>query len=202
MAHPRHKDVRRRYRGRCGYCDVAEAETGGELTVDHYQPTSAGGDDSEDNLVYCCFRCNSYKGDFVPTPEDMHHGFRILHPLLDDLTLHLRENPHIGALEPLTETGRFHIDLLYLNRPQLIELRLPRKLHGLLTESYTVLRDENEHLRFQIVLLEHYLKELERREKKNARRNEPNRLSVRPAVPCCYRSWQGSRLSSRPRVLP
>jgi HNH endonuclease len=55
MAHPRHEEVRGRYHNRCGYCSVSETETGGELTIDHFQPVSAGGNDSDDNLVYCCF---------------------------------------------------------------------------------------------------------------------------------------------------
>jgi hypothetical protein len=59
MAHPRHQVVRERYRRCCGYCQVSEIETGGELTIDHFQPVTAGGDDSDDNLVYACFRDNT-----------------------------------------------------------------------------------------------------------------------------------------------
>lgn len=64
MPHPRHQEVRQRYQRCCGYCGVTETEGGGELTVDHFRPVSAGGDDREENLVYACFRCNLYKGDF------------------------------------------------------------------------------------------------------------------------------------------
>ena len=42
MAHPRHEEVRRRYGLRCGYCGVSEAETGGELTVDHFSTRVRG----------------------------------------------------------------------------------------------------------------------------------------------------------------
>jgi hypothetical protein len=59
MAHPRHEEVRERYGRCCGYCGVSETETGGELTIDHFRPVSASGDDSADNLVYACFRCNA-----------------------------------------------------------------------------------------------------------------------------------------------
>jgi hypothetical protein len=31
---------------------VSETDAGGELTVDHYDPVSAGGDDSPENLIY------------------------------------------------------------------------------------------------------------------------------------------------------
>ncbi len=162
MAHPRHEEVRRRYQHRCGYCGVSETETGGELTVDHYHPTSLGGDDGDDNLVYCCFRCNTYKGDFWPSSEDLRRGLRLLHPLRDSATQHLRENERTVRLEPLTNTGRFHLELLCLNRPQLVEHRLTKRLLALLPEALGLLREENDELRLRVVLLETYLGELRR----------------------------------------
>ena len=66
MAHPKHEAVRRCFRGCCGYCGVSETDAGGALTVDHFLPTSAKGDDGDDNLIYACFRCNSYEGELVP----------------------------------------------------------------------------------------------------------------------------------------
>src|SRR3954454_3312690 len=100
MAHPRHQEVRERYGRCCGYCGVSETETCGELTVDHFQPVSAGGDDSDDNLVCVCFAANTYKGVFRPSPAAVKLGRRLLHPLLDPVSLHLRENEQTGRLEP------------------------------------------------------------------------------------------------------
>jgi xanthine dehydrogenase iron-sulfur cluster and FAD-binding subunit A len=162
MAHPKHSAVRERYAARCGYCTVSEGESGGDLTVDHFQPVSAGGDDAGDNLVYCCFRCNGYKADFYPDATDRRKGFRILHPLREDIAAHLNEIRTTGRIEALSETGRFHVDLLHLNRPQLVELRLSRRLHALLAESCQLLRDENEHLKNQITMLEQCVRELRR----------------------------------------
>jgi HNH endonuclease len=122
VAHPKHEQVRRRYNYRCGYCGVSEADTGGELTVDHYVPVSAGRDDSDDNLVYACFRCNMHKGDFLPDNTDLAAGHRLLHPLLEDLTVHFEED-RFGQLIPLTITGHFHIEVLNLNRLPLIRHR-------------------------------------------------------------------------------
>lgn len=160
MAHPKHREVRQRYQQCCGYCGVSETDAGGELTVDHYRPVTAGGEDGEDNLVYACFRCNTYKGDFFPSPEDVRHGRRILHPLLDPLALHLLEQRHTGLLEPLTDSGRFHLALLRLNRPQLVAYRLQRRLIQLLSETQQLLKEENEGLRRRITLLENYLQQL------------------------------------------
>jgi hypothetical protein len=162
VAHPRHESVRLRYGLRCGYCGVAEVDAGGELTVDHYHPSAAGGDDSDENLVYACSRCNLYKGDFWPTAEDLALGRRVLHPLRDDPAGHIRPKAQTGELEPLTETGRFHILLLHLNRPALVAYRLRRRLAGLLAAKQRFLEAENEHLRRLLAAQARYLAELER----------------------------------------
>jgi HNH endonuclease len=162
MAHPKHSAVRERYNAKCGYCSVTERESGGDLTVDHFQPVSAGGADTDENLVYCCFRCNGYKADFYPDAEDRRKGFRVLYPLHDEIATHLNEIPTAGRIEAFSETGRFHIDLLNLNRPQLVELRLSRRLHELLAESCKLLREENEQLKNQIAMLEQCVRELRR----------------------------------------
>jgi hypothetical protein len=156
MAHPRHEEVRQRYHGRCGYCGVSEADTGGELTVDHFQPVTADGDDSDNNLVYSCFRCNTYKGDFFPSAEDNQAGRRLLHPLLDPISLHLRENEETSEIEALPSNGQFHVLLLRLNRPQLVEHRRRRRIAQFLVERCQLLQDENKTLRQRLALLEGY----------------------------------------------
>ena len=50
------RGVLRRDMNRCGYCGVHAT------TIDHIQPKSRGGDDSWDNLVACCQKCNNIKG--------------------------------------------------------------------------------------------------------------------------------------------
>jgi hypothetical protein len=91
--------------------------------VDHYVPVSAGGDDSDDNLVYCCVRCNLYKADFTPAARQTAAGLRVLHPLRDRVQDHFKLDEAAGLLVPITETGRFHIALLHLNRPALVAHR-------------------------------------------------------------------------------
>ena len=114
--------LRARYQYRCGYCGVAETDVGAELTVDHFQPRSQNGSDDVDNLVYCCNACNQFKGDYwQPTSVE-----RILHPLRDLLAEHITELKN-GRLQALTETGKFHLDHLHLNRPALIANRRRRR---------------------------------------------------------------------------
>ena len=64
------KQVRQRANFACEFCGITETDAGGELTIDHYQPTAKGGDDGPENLLYCCARCNQYKLDYWPTYPD------------------------------------------------------------------------------------------------------------------------------------
>jgi hypothetical protein len=162
MAHPEHQSVRERYGYRCGYCGVSEIDTGGELTVDHYHPVSAGGDDSDENLVYGCIRCNLYKSDFVPSEAQKAAGKRVLHPLLDNVALHYRENISTGELEPLTETGKFHIELLNLNRVQLIAHRKEKWIRSFAESILQFAQAEATVDRTEIEALQRYVAYLER----------------------------------------
>jgi hypothetical protein len=121
-------------------------ETGGELTVDHFRPISAGRDDSDDNLVYACHRCNEYKGYIVPSSADTEGEVRLLHPLLDDLTSHFYEDEN-GLLVALSAAGLFHITVLHLNRPQLVENRLEKRGRELEREYTRLLEGVVEQLR-------------------------------------------------------
>ncbi len=163
MAPPRLLTVRERYAFCCGYCGVCEAEVGGELTVDHFCPVSAGGDDSDENLVYACVRCNQYKGALLPEATDVAYARRLLHPLRDDLAAHIREAERTGRLEGLTATGRFHIIVLRLNRPALIIHRQRRYLAALLEARLAQALAENKALRERIAQRELYITYLEER---------------------------------------
>lgn len=63
------RGVLRRDRDRCGYCG------GHATTIDHVLPRSRGGDDSWENLVAACLRCNNKKGD--RTPREMGWSLRL-----------------------------------------------------------------------------------------------------------------------------
>ena len=65
------KNILRRDRYRCVYCGRGDLL----LTVDHIVPKARGGDDSWENLVCACTKCNNRKGD--RTPEEA--NLNILH---------------------------------------------------------------------------------------------------------------------------
>ncbi len=160
MAHPKLETIRQRYHYRCGYCGVSETDSGGELTVDHFVPLSAGGENNDENLVYSCIRCNQYKAAYFPDPDAQAIGNYLLHPLRDDLTAHIQANPLTGSMQALTQTGTFHIALLQLNRPALIAHRrrenyqiLARMVQETLQRQLNDLWEYTDSLEKQIALL-------------------------------------------------
>ena len=117
------EQVRQRANFACEFCGVSETDAGGQLTIDHFQPKSKGGDDSLDNLVYCCARCNQYKLDYWPEdPDDL----PLWNPRHEPATEHFLELDD-GTLLPLTETGGFTIRRLRLNRAPLVAYRLRKR---------------------------------------------------------------------------
>ena len=164
MAHPKLDSVRRRYNFCCGYCEVSEISVGGELTIDHFHPVSAGGDDSDDNLVYACMRCNLYKGALLPEATDVGQTLRLLHPLRDNRSEHIQENEQTGVLEGITATGAFHIQELRLNRPALVANRLRRNLLALLQARFDQANAENAMLHDRIARRDRYIALLEARD--------------------------------------
>ena len=169
MAHPRHEFVRERYGRRCGYCGVSEVDCGGPLTVDHHLPVATAGNDSEDNLVYACFRCNSYKGDYWQPAEET---LRVLHPSRDDTTLHYHYQEATGRLEPLTETGGFHITLLRLNRPELVAHRLRQRIVVATAEQLRLLTERVEQLERALAVAHAYIAMMEKATRKETTSEE------------------------------
>jgi len=163
MQEHKFEELRKQYDFSCGYCGVTEMDTGGLLTVDHFKPRSLGGDDSENNLVYACIKCNQYKWRYWPSAEQSSRQYRILHPLLDDVGEHLIQNRQTGILESLSETGRFHIALLRLNRPQLIKHRLNRMILYISAQQQQVVEQQIVELKKTIETQEGYIATLEAR---------------------------------------
>lgn len=115
--------VRTRAQFACEYCGVRETDSGDLLTIDHFQPVRKGGDDSLGNLVYCCMRCNQYKGDYWPGSPS---APMLWNPRQESAVAHFVELDD-GTLEALTPTGAFAISLLHINRPALVAYRQRRR---------------------------------------------------------------------------
>ncbi len=61
------KNILRRDGHKCMYCGA----TSTSLTVDHIMPKSRGGEDSWENLISACLRCNNRKGSLTPDEAEM-----------------------------------------------------------------------------------------------------------------------------------
>lgn len=79
-----------------------------------------------------------------------------MHPLQDDVTCHFVINTDTGMLDGITETGRFHLALLHLNRPQLVNYRLSQ----LIEARHEMLEDENRELRTILAAQQKYIDRL------------------------------------------
>ena len=64
------KNILLRDHSTCQYCGTQYPPS--ELTLDHVQPRSRGGESAWDNLVACCKRCNHRKGNRTPEESGMH----------------------------------------------------------------------------------------------------------------------------------
>lgn len=115
--------VRQQAQYACEYCGVTETDTGGALTIDHFQPRTHGGAHTLENLLYCCQRCNQYKASYWPgQPQELH----LWHPRRETMVQHLLLLAD-GTLYPITAVGAFTLQRLRLNRPPLVAHRRRRQ---------------------------------------------------------------------------
>lgn len=119
--------MRRRARFACEYCGVSERSAGGELTIDHFRPQSKAGSDAINNLIYCCVRCNLYKGDFWVEQEA--DAPQLWNPRVESFENHFWQTED-GLLLALTPVGELTLKILKLNRSQLVAYRRQRFLQA------------------------------------------------------------------------
>lgn len=149
MDEQRREKVRERYNARCGYCGVHEIDTGATLTIDHHRPLAYDGTENDENLVYCCPRCNQHKGAYW---HEIHAPYiRLLHPLNDELTQHIFQQQDAHLLGQTPE-GMFYIQRLHLNRPQLVAHRLQQREIQRRLNKVNELRESLRDLRHQMAL--------------------------------------------------
>ena len=99
---------------RCEYCLVHEDDSYSPHQVDHIVSRKHGGASSEDNLAYCCLRCNLWKGtDIGSVSTRTGRLIPLCNPRKDLWSDHFRLNGAI--IEPLTAEGEVTARLLRLN---------------------------------------------------------------------------------------
>ncbi len=128
--------VRSDFKQMCAYCLIEELFAAGEdnFELDHFFPASKFPLRKEDfyNLYYACHPCNHIKHAKWPDSRLVAKGVGFVDLCRDDFEDHFRELPN-GLWEGLTESARYTIDALRLNRRHLAEIRL--LLKGLSKEA-------------------------------------------------------------------
>lgn len=114
-------------RHQCVYCAIHERQFGGfrNFHVEHYQPRKIFPEltNSISNLFYACGICNSFKGSSWPAnPAEDHSVAAFPYPARIDYSQIITIQDDC-SLKSSVRAGQFLIERLYLNRPQLLQLR-------------------------------------------------------------------------------
>jgi HNH endonuclease len=118
------RQIRNRWLDRCAYCLTAESLTATTFEFEHIIPRSAGGETILENLCLSCPSCNRYKTNrqniIDPVTEKV---IPLFHPQLQVWKEHFSWNDDASEIVGLTDIGRVTIDLLKMNRLQLVRVR-------------------------------------------------------------------------------
>ena len=116
-------------RGLCEYCRCPAHFTNASFHCEHIRPRNAGGRTALDNLAWACPWCNAHK--YTKThAQDPHTGRRVplFNPRRQQWSRHFAWSEDFMYVVGRTMTGRATVEVLHLNRSQLLNLR--RLLHA------------------------------------------------------------------------
>jgi hypothetical protein len=118
--------VRSDFRRRCAYCLIDELLAGGEenFEMDHFRAKSRFPDLENDfyNMYYACHPCNHIKRDYWPPADLQARGITIVDLCNDDFATHFRIVAD-GTWDGLSESAKYTIEILRLNRQHLVKIR-------------------------------------------------------------------------------
>ena len=118
------RQVRDRYANCCAYCRAAEHLSVAIFEIEHIVPRSADGQTVLENLCLACPSCNRYKSDRTEALDlKSQERVPLFSPNRDVWDDHFSWNDDATEIIGLTATGRSTIELLRMNRPQLVRLR-------------------------------------------------------------------------------
>jgi hypothetical protein len=111
----------------CAYCLLSELFAAGQqnFELDHFFPAAKFPGRKQDfyNLYYACHPCNHIKRAKWPDPQLEAQGVGFVDLCQDNFENHFKELPD-GHWEGLTESAKYTIDALRLNRLHLVQIRL------------------------------------------------------------------------------
>ena len=121
--------------GACEYCRISGEFFFLPFQIEHIVAKQHHGTDDESNFAYACDRCNQFKGPNL-SGMDQENGelARLFHPRNDNWDDHFLELTS-GVIEGLTPVGRVTVDVLQMNVPVRVELRVADSLAQVRAES-------------------------------------------------------------------
>lgn len=119
--------VRNECKNQCVYCAINEGSFGGvrNFHLDHYRPKKLflALENVISNIFYACAICNSFKGaDWPGEPEQDLSNYCYPDPSKVDYSTILIED-EAGAVSSPSISGKYIVERLYINRPQMVMLR-------------------------------------------------------------------------------
>lgn len=132
---------------RCVYCCIPESKFGGSRNfhVEHYRPKSIFPHLTNEygNLFYACGICNIFKSDDWPAEHVSGSYLSAAYPdpSLVDYSDFLEIDEPSGGVRSSTFTGKYLIERLHLNRPQMVGLRAMSALFGRIDAAHNTIRE-------------------------------------------------------------
>lgn len=116
--------VRQRAGNRCEYCLSHQHYVMGWLQIDHIQPVSKGGQDSEDNLCLACELCNQYKWtQNEGIDPETGKTIALFNPRQQEWSKHFSWSEDSTSIIAKTACGRATVNALKLNNALAITVR-------------------------------------------------------------------------------
>ncbi len=103
------KSLFARDENRCQYCGRGFPVS--QLSFDHVTPRSRGGRTIWENVVTCCFACNSKKGDQTPQEAGMRLEQRPRRPKCDPVLRLKLDNPRYRLWQPFLASNRGGVEV-------------------------------------------------------------------------------------------
>lgn len=129
-----------RARNCCEYCQSLAAFSSGPFSVEHISPRFRGGRDTLSNLAWSCMGCNLRKATAIEAQDPVTGDVvPLFHPRQHHWTEHFAWSDDFLRVEGLTPTGRATVERLFLNRPEVINLRWALTGYGLHPPVGTIL---------------------------------------------------------------
>lgn len=109
---------------RCEYCHHPDAFACAPFACEHVLPRSRGAGNSFEELAWSCPGCNSHKSDKTSGLDPVTgRTVSLFNPRRRDWWRHFRWSRDRLLIIGRTATGRATVEVLHLNRPELVNLR-------------------------------------------------------------------------------